>query len=76
MDLREAVKKFVYDTKNIMEWLRDEGETVTRADLHILEVQLYLLQKEVEKWKDRKPQTEPSSSLLFPPFRPHVKKKK
>ena len=68
MDLRDAVQNFVSDTKNLMERLRVEGETLSRVDLHILEVQMYLLQKEVEKWKDRKPQTEPSHSPPYPPF--------
>ena len=69
MDLREAVKNFVSETKNVMEWLRVEGETLSRVDLHILEVQLYLLQKEVARWKDRKPRgAEPLPHPAFPPF--------
>jgi hypothetical protein len=69
MDLRQAVKKFVSETKNVMEWLRVEGETLSRVDLHILEVQLYLLQKEVAKWKDRTPHsTEPLPHPAFPPY--------
>jgi hypothetical protein len=69
MDLREAVKDFVSETKNVMEWLRAEGETLSRVDLHILEVQLYLLQKEVAKWKDRTSHdTESRPHPAFPPF--------
>lgn len=71
MDLREAVKNFVSETKNIMQWLRVEGETLSRVDLHILEVQLYLLQKEIEKWKAPKADsTNPSQRPSFPPFKP------
>jgi hypothetical protein len=75
MDLREAVKSFVTDTKHIMEWLRVEGEVLSRVDLHILGVQLYLLQKELAKWKDRKqPSTEHAPP--FPPFTARADQKK
>ena len=52
MDLRDAIKTFVNDVRDITDRLRVEGEALSRADLHILEVQLYLLEKEVAKWKD------------------------
>ena len=67
MDLRDAVHNYIADTKRIMEWLRDEGEALSRGELHMLEVQLYLLQKEVETWKGRKPRKQ--SPRAFPPFR-------
>ena len=66
MDLRDAVHHYVADTKRIMEWLRVEGEALNRGELHILEVQLYLLQKEVETWKGHKPRKQ--SPPAFPLF--------
>ena len=68
MDLRDTVKNLVSETKDVMERLRVEGETLSRVDLHILEVQLYLLQKEIEKWKDRTPHTTEACSPPFPPL--------
>jgi len=75
MDLREAVNQLVTDAKNIEQWLRVEGETLNRADLHILEVQLYLLQKEAAKWKDRKTQRQ-NTAPPFPPFKSTAENKK
>ena len=69
MDLRDAVHNYIDDTKRIMEWLHGEGEALTRGELHMLEVQLYLLQKEVESWKDRKPRKQ-KRLPAFPPFTP------
>jgi hypothetical protein len=54
MELRDAVLNFV-DQAKIMERLRTgEGETLSGSDLHILEVQLYLLGREVIRKKDHK----------------------
>ena len=63
MELRDAVHSFVEQAREIMERLRaGEGETLSGPDLHILEVQLYLLGREVIRMKDHK--TPPP----FPPF--------
>ena len=52
MDLRLAVHEFVNQGKELLERLRScEGDTLARAELHVLEVQLYLLDKEVTKRK-------------------------
>jgi hypothetical protein len=70
MELRDAVHRFVDQAKEIMERLRaGEGETLSGPDLHILEVQLYLLEREVIRMKDLIPgirfHTTPPP---FPPF--------
>ena len=63
MELRDAVLNFVDEAREIMERLRTgEGEVLSGSDLHILEVQLYLLGREVIRMKDHK--TPPP----FPPF--------
>jgi hypothetical protein len=63
MELRDAVHDFVDQAREIMERLRKgEGEALNGSDLHILEVQLYLLGREVIRMKDHK--TPPP----FPPF--------
>jgi hypothetical protein len=69
MDLRDAVRNLVEEARDVMERLRSgEVEMLTRADLHILEVQIYLLQKEVNRVKDLKPPRKATSSPAFPPF--------
>jgi hypothetical protein len=63
MELRDAVLNFVDEAREIMERLRTgEGAALSGSDLHILEVQLYLLGREVIRMKDHK--TPPP----FPPF--------
>jgi len=63
MELRDVVHNFVDQAREIMERLRTvEGEALSGPDLHILEVQLYLLGREVIRMKDHK--TPPP----FPPF--------
>ena len=71
MELRDAVLNFIDEARKIMERLRTgEGEALSGSDLHILEVQLYLLLevqlyllgREVIRMKDHK--TPPP----FPPF--------
>jgi hypothetical protein len=50
MDLRSAIYRFVAQGKELMKRLDSyEAGTVGRVDLHILEVQLYLLGKEVSR---------------------------
>ena len=62
MELRDAVHDFVDQAREIMERLRKgEGETLNGSDLHILEVQLYLLGREVSKRSHKTPPP-------FPPF--------
>jgi hypothetical protein len=54
MDLRVAVREFVNEGRELLERLRSsEGDSLTGAELHVLEVQLYLLNKEVTKRKHR-----------------------
>ena len=69
MDLRDAVRNFIEQAKDIHERLRSsEVEMLTRADLHILEVQLYLLEKELNRVKSVKPPRKISDAPPFPPF--------
>ena len=85
MDLRRTVHEFVELGRAVAARLRSsEGDQLSRVDLHVLEVQLYLLGKEVSRRKevhrpsslDRK---QPSTKKPdFPPFlmpdeRPKVK---
>ena len=73
MDLRDYVRSFVDQGKVLIERLRSgEGDTLTRVDLHILEVQLYLIEKELQKRKEAnriaslsEPKRKPTD---FPPF--------
>ena len=70
MDLRVAVESLVEQTRDVMERLRTtEVEMLHRSDLHILQVQIYLLDKEIEKAKSSRPR-----KILklpdFPPFGP------
>ena len=74
MDLRVAVQSLVNQARDVMERLRRaEVETLHRSDLHILEVQIYLLDKEIESAKSSKPR-----KILklpdYPPFKPDADK--
>jgi hypothetical protein len=52
MDLRSAVSKFVNEGRDLLDRLRsDEGSSLTGAELHMLDVQLYLLEHELTKMK-------------------------
>ena len=53
MELRDAVHNLVDQAREVMERLRT-GEALSGPDLHILEVQLYLLGREVIRMKDHK----------------------
>jgi hypothetical protein len=53
MELRDVVRNLVDQAREVMERLRT-GEALSGPDLHILEVQLYLLGREVIKMKDHK----------------------
>ena len=53
MEVRRAVHEFADHARNLLGLLRSpEGKTLSRGDLDILEVQLYLLGKEVTKKKE------------------------
>ncbi len=53
MEVRQAIYTFADQTKNLLELFHSSaGNTVSRNDLDILEVQLYLLGKEVAKRKE------------------------
>ena len=53
MDLRSAIHHFVEQGRDIIARLRSsEGDHLSRVDVHILEVQLYLLGKEVSRRKE------------------------
>ena len=53
MEVREAIYAFAEQAKDLLGLLRSsEGTTVSQGDLDILEVQLYLLGKEVTKKKE------------------------
>jgi hypothetical protein len=52
MDLRSAIHQFVEQGRLLIARLRSaEADHLSRVDLHILEVQLYLLGKEVTRRK-------------------------
>lgn len=69
MDLQDLIRNLVRQGKEIKERLRtNEVETVSRADLHILEVQCYLLEHEVARMKDQKPRGQVPPAV--PPFLP------
>jgi hypothetical protein len=58
----------VQQAKDVMARLRTtEAESVNGADLHILQVQLYLLEKEIDKVKAARP-PKPRKRPAFPPF--------
>ena len=53
MDLRRTIHEFVDQGREVAARLRSsEGDVLTRVDLHVLEVQLYLLGKEVSRRKE------------------------
>ena len=53
MDLRSTIHHFVEQGREVIARLRSsEGDQLSRVDLHILEVQLYLLGKEVSRKKE------------------------
>ena len=52
MDVRPALRNFVEQARDLYQRLRSsEGDAVSPGDLHLLEVQLYLLDKEVARRK-------------------------
>ena len=63
MDLRSTVQKFVTDGRELYYTLNsDEGSSLTSAELHMLKVQLFLLDHKVtkmikERIKEPPPQT-------------------
>lgn len=73
MDLRASIRDFVTRARELGVQLRSvEASTLTAVDLHILEVQLYLLEKDVQKRKvanrvDSSPDA-PKNRADFPPF--------
>ena len=86
MDLRSTIHHFVEQGREVIARMRSsEGDQLSRVDLHIFEVQLYLLGKEVSRRKDVTgvPSAEKQQSSAakhdFPPFvlsdeRPKTKK--
>ena len=75
MDLRRTVHEFVELGREMAARLRSsEGDQLSRVDLHVLEVQLYLLGKEVSRRKEvhrsSSPDTKQPSAKKpdFPPF--------
>ena len=72
MDLRASIHEFVARAKELeIQLSSHEVTTLGRADLHILEIQLYLLEKKVQRCKE----TNRLDSLkrlntppVFPPF--------
>lgn len=53
MEVRRAIYAFAEHAKNLLGLLRSsQGKTLSRGDLDILEVHLYLLGKEVTKRKE------------------------
>ena len=76
MDLRLAVHEFVSQGRELLQRLRSsEGDMLKRTELHILQVQLYLLHEEVTKRKHITSSSDPlrtieesQSQVEFPPF--------
>ena len=67
MDLRVAVYKLAEEIKGVLLRLgTEEVETLSRADLHALEVYCYLLDRQIKKAKAQKP----SKTVRLPPFPP------
>jgi hypothetical protein len=65
MDLRRAIGEYVNQGRELLTRLRspEEGPTVTRVDLHILRVQLFLLDHEVANMQQiKKPPTPPEAA--------------
>lgn len=55
MDVRPALRNFVEQARDFYQRLRSsEGDALSPDDLHLLEVQLYLLDKEVARRKSVK----------------------
>ncbi len=56
MDLRRAVDEYVTQGRDLLKRLRspEEGPTVTDVDLHILRVQLFLLDHEAANMQQMK----------------------
>ena len=54
MDLRRAVGEYVTQGRDLLKRLRspEEGPTLTRVDLHILRVQLFLLDHEASNMQE------------------------
>jgi hypothetical protein len=70
MDLRVAVQNLTERATDVMNRLRtDEANTLRRADLHILEVQIYLLDKEIKKVKATLMLDTVVQAPPFPPFK-------
>jgi hypothetical protein len=83
MDLRRAIHSFMAQGRELIGRLHSqEIETVSRVDLHILEVQLYLLGKEVSRATKGHPFSTLNESQShhpapeFPPFVPDQDPKK
>ena len=56
MDVRQTIYTFAEHTKDLLVLLRSpQGKALSRGDLDTLEVQLYLLEKEVTKRKEGNP---------------------
>jgi hypothetical protein len=67
MDLRVAVYNLAEEIKGVLLRLgTEEVETLSRADLHALEVYCYLLDRQIKKAKAQKP----SKTVRLPPFPP------
>ena len=76
MDLRAAVHDLAEEVQHVLGRLRTaEADTVSRADLHVLEVQIYLLDKQLKRLKALKPVKETRPPIIFPPFTPDQDKK-
>jgi hypothetical protein len=76
MDLRDPVINLVEQAKDVMERLHTvEAEGLTHTDLHILEVQIYLLDKAVKKVKALKERKVNQPPPPFPPLKPDQDKK-
>ena len=53
MEVRQAIHAFAEHAKDLLGLLHSSaGKTVSQGDLDILEIQLYLLRKEVTKRKE------------------------
>ena len=75
MDLRRTIHEFVEQGRGVAARLRSsEGDQLSRVDLHVLEVQLYLLEKEVIRRKGSYSSSSPNTNQSpatkpdFPPF--------
>ena len=71
MDLRSSIRDFVARAKELGVHLQSPAAaTLTRADLHTLEVQLYLLEKQVQEARRAlQARSElPQKGPAFPPY--------